>query len=78
MISGRIFHSASWIVQEIASQIRMTIGGAGTPDRHYCAAASPTSCFLVICSFDLGRLLLDELDQVVDDVGVLQSVVGGR
>jgi hypothetical protein len=39
----------------------------------YC---EPGFFFALLLRFDLGGLLLDQLDEVVDDVGVLQAVVG--
>ena len=34
--------------------------------------------FPLLCGFDFGGLLLDQLDEVVDDVGVFEAMVGGR
>ena len=36
----------------------------------------PGLCFALLRCLDLGGLFLDQLDEVVDDVGVLQAVVG--
>jgi len=53
------------------------LGGCATyccPISGYCAAASSISPSLRC--LDLGGLFLDQFDEVVDDVGIFQAVVG--
>jgi hypothetical protein len=49
---------------------------AGVRCRPLLRRGEPEFVFAPLCRFDLGGFFLHQLDEVVDDVGVLQAVIG--